>query len=111
MAGPSKIVAAFPVYTYQWRGGEPGRVLSFDEARRAAAEAGVDLVRDPASASLHAVKPGSWELWSADALLLRTLRADAASLGVRTFALWWLGMEDPGVWDVIARRQTMLKSR
>jgi len=104
-ARPSKIVAGFPLYTYQWRPGEPARALSFEDARRAAAEAGVEVARDPPSASLHAVKPGSWELWASDADLLRALVADAGALGVRTIALWRLGLEDPRVWDVVAQRE------
>ena len=33
----------------------------------------------------------------------RQLVREARQLGVSTFALWRLGLEDPGVWDLIGR--------
>jgi spore germination protein YaaH len=99
--GASRIVAALPVYGYQWRSTQPATPFSFDDARRAAAQASVELVRDPASQSLHAIQPGDWELWQSDAELLRALRAEVTSLGVTKIALWRLGLEDPGVWSVL----------
>ena len=101
--GASRIVAALPVYGYQWRTARPATPLSFDDARRAAAQASVGLVRDPSSQSLHASQPGDWELWQSDAELLRALRDEVTSLGVTKIALWRLGLEDPGVWRVLAR--------
>ncbi|MGE5100763.1 MAG: glycosyl hydrolase family 18 protein [Deltaproteobacteria bacterium] len=101
--GASRIVAALPVYGYQWRTAQPATPLSFDDARRAATEASVELVRDPASRSLHAIRPGDWELWQSDAELLRALRDEVASLGVAKIALWRLGLEDPGVWRVLGK--------
>lgn len=101
--GASRIVAALPVYGYQWRNTQPATPFSFDDARRAAAQASVELVRDPASQSLHAIQPGDWEVWQSDAELLRALRAEVTSLGVTKIALWRLGLEDPGVWGVLAR--------
>jgi spore germination protein YaaH len=102
--GASRIIAALPVYGYQWRTAmRPATPLSFDDARRAAAQASVGLIRDPSSQSLHAIQPGDWELWQSDAELLRALRDEVASLGVTKIALWRLGLEDPGVWRVLAR--------
>ena len=74
--GASRIVAALPLYGYLWRSNQPAQPLSFADARRAALEANVELQRDPASLSLHAIQPGSWELWMSDAQLLRALRAE-----------------------------------
>jgi peptidoglycan-N-acetylglucosamine deacetylase len=101
--GVEHIVAALPLYGYLWRGSRPAEPLGFADARRAAAQANVEIVRDPASRSLHAIQPGSWELWSADAELLSALRHEVATLGVTRIALWRLGQEDPGVWPLIAR--------
>jgi peptidoglycan-N-acetylglucosamine deacetylase len=100
--GASRIVAALPVYGYLWRGSQPATPLGFSDARRAAAQASVELARDPASRSLHAVQAGSWELWMSDAELLRALRAEVNALGVTRIALWRLGLEDPNVWSVVA---------
>ena len=101
--GASRIVAALPVYGYQWRTTQAATPFSFDDARRAAAQAGVELIRDPASQSLHAIQPGDWEVWQSDAELLRALHAEVTSLGVTKIALWRLGLEDPRVWSVLAR--------
>ena len=78
------------------------RLTSFELALRDAGIAAQNLVRDPASQSLHAIQPGDWELWQSDAELLRALRAEVTSLGVTKIALWRLGLEDPGVWRVLA---------
>ena len=61
------------------------------------------LVRDHASETLHATSPEGWELWVSDRVLLDTLVRDARQLGVRIFALWRLGLEDPAVWESIGR--------
>ena len=102
-AGASRVVAALPVYGYLWRGSQPAQPVSFADARRAAFESNVELLRDPASLSLHAIQPGNWELWMSDAELLRALRAEVNALGVSRIALWRLGLEDPGVWSIFGR--------
>lgn len=99
--GAEHVVAALPVYGYQWRGSQPALPLSFDETRRAASQAGVDLVRDPASLSLHGVEPGEWEIWTSDATQLAALRDEVTGTGVSAIALWRLGLEDPAVWSVL----------
>lgn len=101
--GVDHIVAALPLYGYLWRGNQPAEPLSFADAKRAASQADVQIARDPASQSLHAIQPGSWELWSSDAELLRVLRDEVAALGVTRIALWRLGQEDPAVWMLIDR--------
>ena len=101
--GADRIVAALPVYGYLWRANEPAEPLSFADAQRAASRAGVEIGRDPASRSLHAIQPGGWELWSSDAESVRALREEVAALGVTRIALWRLGQEDPNVWPLVAR--------
>lgn len=99
--GADRLVAALPLYGYLWRGTQPGEPLSFADARRAAAQANVDLVRDPSSTSLHAVQPGVWDLWMTDAELFRVLVDQATAVGVGRIALWRLGQEDPAVWRLL----------
>jgi spore germination protein YaaH len=101
--GADRLVAALPLYGYRWGSNQPADALSYDAAQRAAAEAGVEISRDPVSGSLHAALPGQWNLWMSDAQLLRTLRAEVTALGVTRFALWRLGQEDPAVWTVVGR--------
>ena len=99
--GAARIVAAFPLYGYRWRKTAETELIAFDDARRLTTTTNTALVRDHASATLHATSPEGWEVWVSDRVLLETLVREARQLGVRTFALWRLGLEDEGVWDFI----------
>lgn len=101
--GAAKIVAAFPVYGYRWRKTAETEVIGFDDARRLTTMTNNALVRDHASSTLHASSPEGWELWVSDQVLLATLVREARQLGVNTFALWRLGLEDPAIWNMIGR--------
>jgi len=101
--GAARIVAAFPLYGYRWRKTAETEVISFDDARRLTTMTNTALIRDHASETLHATSPEGWELWVSDRVLLDTLVRDARQLGVRIFALWRLGLEDPAVWESIGR--------
>lgn len=99
--GAARIVAAFPIYGYRWRRSAETEVISYDDARRLTTMTNIPLVRDHSSATLHANSPEGWEIWVTDRALLATLVRAARQLGVTTFALWRLGLEDPTVWDLI----------
>lgn len=101
--GAARIVAAFPLYGYRWRRNAPAEVISYDDARRLTTMTNTPLNRDHASATLRALSPEGWEIWVSDRVLLETLVREARELGVTTFALWRLGLEDPAVWDIIGR--------
>ncbi|HEY8832126.1 MAG TPA: hypothetical protein VIM21_06430 [Gemmatimonadaceae bacterium] len=101
--GAAKIVAAFPLYGYRWRKAAETEVISFEDARRLTTMTNTPLIRDHSSETLHASSAEGWELWVSDRVLLDRLVHDARQLGVRTFALWRLGLEDAAVWDSIAR--------
>jgi spore germination protein YaaH len=101
--GAARIVAAFPLYGYRWRKSAETEVISFDDARRLTTMTNTALVRDHSSETLHATSPEGWELWVSDRGLLDKLVHDARQLGVRSFALWRLGLEDPAVWESIGR--------
>jgi spore germination protein YaaH len=99
--GAARIVAAFPLYGYRWRKTAETEVISFDDAHRLTTMTNIALIRDHASSTLHAASPEGWELWVSDHVLLETLVREARELGVRTFALWRLGLEDQAVWNSI----------
>jgi peptidoglycan-N-acetylglucosamine deacetylase len=103
--GSERIVAGVPGYGYRWwQGGtRPTDHISFREARQIATDARVPLVRDSATRTLRAARPGEWELWVADAGLLRQLVSDARAAGVRRFALWRMGQEDDAIWSSVFR--------
>ena len=98
--GPAKLVAAYPVYGYQWRSDSATAVLSFNDAHRITAAGGVPLIRDPGSVTLHA-DTDTWHIWASDATQLDTLVRDARTLGITKIALWRLGLEDPAVWTSV----------
>jgi spore germination protein YaaH len=99
-SGAQRLVAALPLYGYLWRTDRPAETISFLDAIRLAAEAGVALERDPANATLRALRmgPDGWELWVSDALLLGALGREVSALGVSRLAYWRLGLEDPAMW-------------
>jgi spore germination protein YaaH len=103
--GAARIVAAFPLYGYRWRKSAETEVISYDDARRLTTMTNTALIRDHASATLHAASPEGWELWVSDRVLLETLVRQARQLGVTTFALWRLGLEDQAIWDFIGPAQ------
>jgi peptidoglycan-N-acetylglucosamine deacetylase len=101
--GAEHIVAALPLYGYRWPQTGPAAALSFYNAQRDAAAAGVELRRDTATSTLRATSPGAWDLWVSDAGLLSALIREVREQGVTTIALWRLGQEDPAVWSTLAR--------
>lgn len=102
-SGASHLVAALPIYGYQWPASGPGLPIGYEQARRLAATAGVELTREPQDATLHAVQPGQWTIWVSDAELVRALLGVTDGLGVTHVAFWRLGLEDPALWQAIAR--------
>jgi|1185.fasta_scaffold36833_1 spore germination protein YaaH len=101
--GADHVVAALPLYGYRWPTTGPAAALSYANAQRDAAAAGVQLQRDTASSTLRAMSPGAWDLWISDAGLIERLIREVKAEGVNTIALWRLGQEDPGVWSVLSR--------
>jgi peptidoglycan-N-acetylglucosamine deacetylase len=101
--GAERIVAALPLYGYRWRRSAETEVISFEDARRLSIMTNTALNRDLGSATLNASSPEGWEVWVSDRVLIETLVRDARRLGVSTFALWRLGLEDPSVWAAIVR--------
>jgi spore germination protein YaaH len=99
-SGASRMVAALPTYGYQWRPNVAARAISYDDARRLVAEAGVSLDRDPSTSTLHALRTvgDQWELWVSDAVLLAALQREVAALNVTRIAYWRLGAEDVAMW-------------
>jgi len=100
---PARVVAALPLYGYRWRRGAATEIVSFADAQRIAAQTRTPLRRDASSFTLRARRPPDWDLWVTDAELVRRLMTDAARSGVRRYAFWRLGQEDPTLWDAVRR--------
>jgi peptidoglycan-N-acetylglucosamine deacetylase len=102
--GRAKIIAGLPLYGYRWPvGGAPASTVTWQEARVAAGESGLTLTRDPVSGTLNAARTGQWEIWVTDAELVQRLMRESEQLGVRRFAFWHLGQEDPSLWSEVIR--------
>jgi spore germination protein YaaH len=101
-AGPDRVVVGLPTYAYRWRKGLPTEDVGYVEARRIATQAGVPLRRDEPTGTLRA-KTQDWEMWVTDATLLARLVRESREAGVRRFALWRMGREDPAIWDTVVR--------
>jgi spore germination protein YaaH len=97
-AGASRLVAGLPLYGYRWRTGAPTEIVGYGDAQRIATSERVSLTRDAASGALRGVRAGEWEMWVTDAVLLGDLVSAIERAGVRRFALWRLGQEDPAIW-------------
>lgn len=101
-AGADRVIAGFPTYGYRWIDGKPTEAVGHADTKRILARTNADVTRDPATQSLVARGPG-WELWLADAVTLAALVRVAEAQGVRRFALWRLGREDPAIWGRLVR--------
>jgi spore germination protein YaaH len=102
--GASRVVAGLPLYGYHWVKGKPGVGISYETGMRNAERDGIVLSRDPASRTLRGTSGnGNSAIWLTDATLLDELIRGAEPLGVRRFAFWRLGQEDPAVWRQLRR--------
>jgi peptidoglycan-N-acetylglucosamine deacetylase len=103
--GPERLIAGLPAYGYRWRRGAQGEPVAYREAQRIAAAARVPLQRDAATSTLRARHRGTWDMWVTDVALLQTLVRQSETAGVRRFALWRLGQEDPAIWNSLLQRR------
>ena len=98
--GASRVVAALPLYGYHWVKGKSGLGVSYATAMQNASRDGIAMTRDSLSRTLRGASTyGNSAIWLTDATLLEELIRGAEQLGVRRFALWRLGQEDPAVWE------------
>jgi spore germination protein YaaH len=102
----SRVIAGLPFYGYHWVKGKPGVGISYETGRRNAERDGIVLQRDSASKTLRGTSGnGNSAIWVTDATLLAELIQGAERLGVRRFAFWRLGQEDPAVWGRLRRSE------
>lgn len=107
--GANRVMLLIPADGYLWREGEARVRVSFERAIAAARDWGVDFARDESSGTLRARAPGRGEIWVNDAVLIAGIVRDARRLGIRRFALYGLGGEDPAIWAAIAAEQTITR--
>ena len=96
--GAHRIMLLIPADGQAWLAADERRRLSFAEAVALARDWNVEFVRDESSSTLRARAPGRGEIWVNDAVLIAAIVRDARRLGIRRFALYGLGGEDPAIW-------------
>jgi peptidoglycan-N-acetylglucosamine deacetylase len=102
--GASRVVAGLPLYGYHWVKGKPGVGVSYETGMRSAEREGILVRRDSGSRTLRGTSGnGNSAIWLTDATLLEELIRGAEQLGVRRFAFWRLGQEDPAMWQRVIR--------
>jgi peptidoglycan-N-acetylglucosamine deacetylase len=98
--GASRVVAGLPLYGYHWVKGKPGVGVAYETGMRNADRDGIVMRRDSASRTMRGTNGnGGSAIWLTDATLLEELIGGAERLGVRRFAFWRVGQEDPAVWE------------
>jgi peptidoglycan-N-acetylglucosamine deacetylase len=101
--GASRVVAGLPLYGYYWVKGKPGVGVSYAMGIRNAERDGIAMNRDSASRTMRGRSNGNSAIWVTDATLLEELIQNAEKLGVKRFAFWRLGQEDPEFWGLLER--------
>jgi len=104
---PGKVVIGLGSYGYDWTQGNPdAEERSFQEALKVARESSVSVNfdRDARNPGYDYVEEDGKQhtVWFLDAVTAFNQVAAVEDSGPRGFALWRLGYEDPGIWEVLA---------
>ncbi len=104
--GPaSKLVIAFGNYGYDWTiGAQGGAETAFSDVMTAAAETKQPITWDSGSSNpffRFSVGNTKHEIWFLDAVSALNQILAVHDSGFRGVALWRLGAEDPGLWNVL----------
>ena len=106
VAPPSKLIAGFGNYGYDWMIGDKGGAeVVFDDVMAAAAESGAKVQWDNDSENpvlRYRVNGVDHEVWFLDAVTALNQTLAVRDAGMRGIGLWRLGAEDPGLWRVLA---------
>jgi cellulose synthase/poly-beta-1,6-N-acetylglucosamine synthase-like glycosyltransferase/peptidoglycan/xylan/chitin deacetylase (PgdA/CDA1 family)/spore germination protein YaaH len=100
----TKLTAGLAIYGYDWIGSDPADAISFVDAHTAAKEAHVLPQWEPSGNSRvrYSDDEGHHDVWITDAASVWNQARIASSNQVGAIALWRLGGEDPGIWNVLA---------
>ncbi len=105
---PAKTILALGAYGYDWPVGQdiaPGAAVTFHEALQLAADSGVDIATDDDSLNptfRYQDDAGlAHVVWFLDATTVFNAVKASDSWRPRGYAVWRMGMEDPGVWTVL----------
>ena len=96
-----KVILGLPAYGYEWSGGQ-GRALTYAQAVERMARYGATLRWDGAAKAPYFIA-GDRQVWFEDRYSAGYKSQLVRRYGLGGVALWRLGLEDPGVWEVIGR--------
>lgn len=104
---PSKLIAGFGNYGYDWEiGARGGEEITFDGAMAAGTRAGGSIEWDAKAENpvlRYSLAGKQHEVWFLDAVTALNQVIAVHNEGCRGVALWRLGAEDPGLWKVLRR--------
>lgn len=97
---PRKVLLGIPVYGYEWADGAEGRGLTHAQAMARLTRYGAVLRWHPVHKVPYFVA-GSRQVWFENRYSIGYKLQLVARYGLGGIAIWRLGQEDPGVWEVI----------
>ncbi|MBR8830736.1 MAG: glycosyltransferase [Chlorogloea purpurea SAG 13.99] len=111
----NKLVVAIGNYGYDWTGEHPpAEEIAFQDAIRIAKESEAQIKLDPASLNetfdYYDEKQRLHHVWFLDAITAFNQVKAAQQYGVRGFALWRMGSEDPSLWEVWEKEERLERS-
>jgi peptidoglycan-N-acetylglucosamine deacetylase len=109
LAPPSKLIAGFGNYGYDWIiGGKGSGEVTYDDVMSAATEASAKVQWDNATENpvlRYAVNGKQHEVWFLDAITALNQTIAAHDYEFRGIGLWRLGAEDPGLWKILQKEK------
>jgi cellulose synthase/poly-beta-1,6-N-acetylglucosamine synthase-like glycosyltransferase/peptidoglycan/xylan/chitin deacetylase (PgdA/CDA1 family)/spore germination protein YaaH len=107
---PAKATVAIASYAYNWTQGGTSDPLSVEEAWLASRDSSTAILFDKASGnpgfSYEDEEGTAHQVWMLDAATAWNEVAAASRAGAGDIALWRLGSEDPGIWEVFRHFRT-----
>ena len=103
---PEKTVIALGSYGYDWKQGLPAEAMTFHEATIAARDSSAEIQFDPESLNpffSYEENHVRHDVWFLDAVTMFNELQVTDDWRPRGYALWRLGMEDPGVWTILGK--------
>lgn len=106
-----KVMVGMGTYSYDW--GAPGaraKSLTWQKAAALAAQYGVRVPLDPNqlnSSFSYSADGVTHSVWMQDAMSGFNQMSVASRYGVRGYAIWRLGSEDPALWKVLPHRDAL----
>ena len=106
----SKVVIAMGTYGYDWSGGPRAKATTYPKAIAMARSSKQPIKLDPGSLnSTFWYESGGRKhrVWMLDAMSAFNQVKSASKYEPRGYAIWRLGGEDPGLWNVLANRDKL----